>query len=155
MRTSRTPWMVSLLAAAVLVTAAAAWATRVPEAPHVVMFKNAQCDCCLRWADLLTDAGFTVEVRIPEDLGAVAAEHGVTSELMSCHVALVNGYAVVGHVPIPEIQRLLRERPEVAGIAVPGMPMGSPGMGVPGPNTPGYDVLAFEHDGTAEVYARY
>jgi hypothetical protein len=155
MTARRTRWMAPLLAVAVLVTAAAAWAGRSPDAPHVIMFKNAQCECCLRWASLLTDAGFTVDVRIPEDLGAVAAEHGVPAQLMSCHVALVDGYVVVGHVPIAEVQRLLRERPQVAGISVPGMVAGSPGMGVAGPDTPGYDVLTFDQDGKASVYARY
>lgn len=156
MTARRSPWPVPLLVVAALTSvAAAAREGRAPEAPHLIMYKGAECQCCLRWGKLLTDAGFTLEVRIPDDLAAVFAEHAVTPDLRSCHVALVGGYAVVGHVPIAEVQRMLRERPDIAGLAVAGMPARAPGMDLPSAEPSHYDVLAFDRDGGTSVYARY
>lgn len=133
---------------------AAARQAGAPEAPQVIIYKNAQCGCCSLWGRYLTDAGFLVEERVPDSLAAVFAEHAVTPELQSCHVAVVDGYAVVGHVPVAEIQRMLRERPAIAGIAVPGMPTGAPGMESPDAEPAPFDVLAFDRDGGTSVYAR-
>jgi len=155
MTASRLRWTVPLLVAAVLAIAAAAHETPEPDASHVIMYKGAQCDCCLRWGTHLTNAGFSLEVRIPGDLTAVFAEHAVPSDLASCHVALVDGYVIVGHVPIADVQRMLRERPDIAGIAVPGMPPGAPGMDFPGAEISHYDVIAFDREGATFVYARY
>jgi hypothetical protein len=155
MTASRLRWTVPLLVVAVLGIAAAAHETPGPDASHVIMYKGAQCDCCLRWGTHLTNGGFSLEVRIPEDLAAVFGEHAVPSDLASCHVALVDGYVIVGHVPIADVQRLLRERPDIAGIAVPGMPAGAPGMDFPGAETFHYDVIAFDREGATFVYARY
>ena len=86
---------------------------------------------------------------------AVKKERGVSSQLTSCHTADVEGYVIEGHVPASAIQRLLRERPNIRGLAVPGMPMGSPGMEVPGVEAESFEVLAIAHDGTTSVFARY
>lgn len=100
--------------------------------------------------------GFQVEARNVDDarLAVVANEAGVTSDLRSCHTAKVDGYAIEGHVPAADIRRLLREKPQVAGISVPGMPMGSPGMEQGGRKQP-FDVIAFTKAGRKTVYASH
>jgi len=99
--------------------------------------------------------GFTVEVENVSSLDAVKAEHGVPQILQSCHTAIVDGYVLEGHVPIDDIRRLLDEKPDVAGIAVPGMPVGSPGMEVPDVPDEPYDVYVFRSDGSSEVFASH
>ena len=88
------------------------------------------------------------------DLAAIKREHGVRSELGSCHTAIVEGFVVEGHVPADVVWKLLNERPDVVGIAVPDMPLGSPGMEVPGRPAEPYDVLAFHRDGRVTVFAK-
>lgn len=123
--------------------------------PTVVVYKSPTCGCCANWVEHMQAHGFPVEVHDTADLAPVKAAHGVTERLGSCHTALVGGYVVEGHVPVEDVRRLLRERPAVAGLAAPGMPVGSPGMEMPG--TPGdrYDVLAFERGGAERVYASH
>ena len=89
-----------------------------------------------------------------EKLRAVSTEGGVTSDLTSCHTAKVGGYTIEGHVPASDIQRLLKEKPAIAGIAVPGMPMGSPGMDQGGRKDP-FDTIAFTKDGKKTVFAQH
>lgn len=89
------------------------------------------------------------------DLAQVKTQHQVPLQLQSCHTAIVDGYIVEGHVPVAEIERLLAERPPIAGIAVPGMPIGSPGMEVAGAAAQAYDVIAWDQSGKTEVYASY
>jgi len=98
--------------------------------------------------------GFSVKLNDVSDsqLDALKAKHGVPRSLQSCHTGLVGGYVIEGHVPADLIFRLLKEKPAVAGLAVPGMPLGSPGMEAPNPEP--YDIFAFERDGRARVYAR-
>ncbi len=102
----------------------------------------------------LQDNGYTVETKHVNDaeLAAIKAEQGVPGELQGCHTATVDGYVIEGHVPADLVARLLEERPNVAGLAVPGMPVGSPGM--VGPNPQPYNVIAFDRAGGAEVYER-
>ena len=106
--------------------------------------------------DHLRANGFQVEAQDVNDakLSAIAKEAGVTDDLSSCHTAKVGGYTVEGHVPAADIQRLLREKPQVAGISVPGMPMGSPGMEQGGRKEP-FDVIAFTKDGKKSVFAAH
>ncbi|MEZ4661405.1 MAG: DUF411 domain-containing protein [Caldilineaceae bacterium] len=99
--------------------------------------------------------GFTVQAQNVADLASVKTEHQVPMELQSCHTAIVDGYVVEGHVPVAEINRLLSERPDIAGIAVPGMPIGSPGMEVAGYDPEPFDVIAFDHSGHRQVFASY
>jgi hypothetical protein len=102
----------------------------------------------------LRQAGFTVEVNNVQDVGVIKAKHRVPHALQSCHTALADGYVIEGHVPADLIDRLLRERPKLAGLAVPGMPAGSPGMDVaPGQKPERYQVIAFDARGTTTVYA--
>ena len=103
----------------------------------------------------MADNGFTVKLDERRDLADVNAEHGVPPALQSCHTAIVDGYVVVGHVPVADVRRLLSERPPVTGIAVPGMPIGSPGMEVAGAQAQPFDVLTFTQDGETTVFASY
>ena len=121
--------------------------------PEVVVYKSPTCGCCTEWVAHLRRHGFRVRSEDVAELQPVKARHGVPPELQSCHTALVGGYVVEGHVPADLVERLLRERPKVAGIAVPGMPVGSPGMEVPGARAERYRVLTFDRDGKTEVFA--
>ncbi|MGI9037363.1 MAG: DUF411 domain-containing protein [Gemmatimonadota bacterium] len=125
----------------------------LPVAELVTVYKSATCGCCKSWVAHMEAAGFTVEAHDVDDLPAVKVEHGVRPEHQSCHTALVGDYVVEGHVPADVVRRMLEERPEIAGLAAPGMPRGSPGMEVPSGEKDAYDVIAFRADGTSEVYA--
>ncbi|HEX7239243.1 MAG TPA: DUF411 domain-containing protein [Longimicrobiaceae bacterium] len=126
-------------------------ASAAGEGPLVTVYKTPTCGCCRSWVDHLRQAGFRVETVDREDLSPVKKEHGVPQALHSCHTAVVDGYAVEGHVPADVIRKLLAERPAVKGIAVPGMPMGSPGM--EGPRKDPYEVFTFDASGPKDVYA--
>ena len=119
----------------------------------VVVYKSPTCGCCTGWIEHLREAGYsveTVDMTAYADLQAVKGSQGVPSDLGSCHTAVIDGYTVEGHVPGDVIARLLQERPEIKGIAVPGMPIGSPGM--EGPNPQPYQVIAFTADGQRSVF---
>ena len=118
---------------------------------EVTVYQNPTCGCCKKWVRHLRDNGFKVTTHDVRDLRPIKAKHGVRPAIAACHTALVNGYVVEGHVPADVIKRLLIERPRVAGIAVPGMPAGSPGM--EGPRKERYRVLTFDAGGGTEVYA--
>lgn len=123
--------------------------------PVVEVYKEATCGCCSKWVEHLQQAGFEVRTTDTRELASFKARHGVPHHAESCHTALVAGYVVEGHVPASDIQRLLRERPAITGLAVPGMPIGSPGMEVPGTPAQAYDVIAFEKTGDTHVFARH
>lgn len=118
--------------------------------PVITVYKSPTCGCCQKWVDHLEDNGFKVKTVNRNNLTEIKALHGITESIAACHTALINGYVVEGHVPADAIRRLLRERPEIKGIAVPGMPMGSPGMESPDPQP--YSVLTFDDAGTTAVY---
>ncbi len=121
-------------------------------APEILVYKGPQCGCCDKWAEHLEEAGLKVTVEEIENIQPIKAKYGIRPELSSCHTAVVEGYAIEGHVPADEILRLLKERPEVAGLTVPGMPIGSPGM-EEGP-AEAYNVLTFDSSGNTAVFAR-
>lgn len=122
--------------------------------PTVTVYKSPTCGCCSLWAAHLRDEGFPVEEVDVESLAAVRAEYGIPDSLAACHTAVVDGYIVEGHVPAGDVKRLLAEKPEAAGLAVPGMPLGSPGMEVPGRAPEPYAVYLID-DGRASVFARH
>ena len=103
----------------------------------------------------MTENGFAVQVDPVEDPVEVKSRYQVPSQLQSCHTAIVDGYIVEGHVPAAEVERLLTERPDIAGLAVAGMPVGSPGMEVEGVDAQPFDVIAFEKSGATYVFASY
>jgi hypothetical protein len=105
------------------------------------LIRSPHCDCCLGYAEELRQSGFVVTVTDAEDLSAVKRQHGVPEALDGCHTTLVGGYVVEGHVPIAIVSKLLRERPNVTGISLPGMPAGSPGMS--GEKTEAFTVYQF------------
>ena len=122
--------------------------------PEIVVNKDPYCGCCGAWIDHLRQAGFPATGVDVDDLSALKERLGVPADLASCHTAEVAGYVVEGHVPSDAVARLLAERPAAAGLAVPGMPIGSPGMEVPGMAPDTYEVVLFGPSGTA-TFARY
>ena len=119
----------------------------------VDVYKSPTCGCCGKWVEHLRANDFAVRVNEIADVDAFRARAGVPAALAACHTALVDGYVVEGHVPAADIRKLLAERPEALGLAVPGMPMGSPGMD--SPHAGAYDVLLFQHNGATRVYHAY
>lgn len=130
---------------------AAALAAADQELPALLVYKTPTCGCCNGWLEHMQEAGFAVDARNVTDIMSVKLDAGIPAGASSCHTTLVDGYYVEGHVPAEQVKRLLAERPDIAGIAVPGMPTGSPGM--EGPNARPYQVVAIGHDGTASVFA--
>ncbi len=114
---------------------------------RVQVYKSPTCGCCNKWIEHLESNGFSVNATDVPDLAPIKAENRVPRRLASCHTAIVDGYLVEGHVPAIDVHRLLRERPKVSGLAVPGMPIGSPGM--EGPNPERYQVLSFGPEGVS------
>lgn len=121
-------------------------------AATLAVTKTATCGCCGKWVSYMKKAGFTVTVRDVEDVGPTASRLGVPDKLRSCHTAEIGGYAIEGHVPAADVKRLLAERPNAAGIAVPGMVMGSPGM-ENGGQTQAYQTILFDKAGKTRVFA--
>lgn len=121
----------------------------------VVVYKSPTCGCCGDWIDHMRESGFEVEVHDLADVTPVKDQNGVGRALRSCHTATVSGYVLEGHVPADQVTRLLAERPDIRGLAVPGMPIGSPGMdeGYDRSTWQDYDVVAFDGRGNTEVYA--
>lgn len=121
---------------------------------HIIVYKSPTCGCCSSWEEHLRKNGFDVESRPVADMAEVKREQHVTQALSSCHTAKVGDYIIEGHVPAASIKRLLSEHPKnIVGLAVPGMPVGSPGM--EGPNPQKYQVVSFDSSGQASVYAEY
>lgn len=121
---------------------------------EITVYKSRTCGCCNAWIEHMEANGFRVtpvNVDATGDLMQLKARHGITANLASCHTGLVGGYVIEGHVPADLVHRLLAESPPVKGLAVPGMPVGSPGM--EGPRKEDYDVLSFDAQGNTEVYA--
>jgi hypothetical protein len=122
--------------------------------PTVEVFKSPTCGCCANWVKHLEAHGFATKVTDIDDMTQIKSKYGVPGRLQSCHTGVVNGYVLEGHVPAAEVQRLLKERPAVVGVAVPGMPVGSPGMEV-GNTVQPYDVLTFNKQGQTTVFASH
>lgn len=143
-----------LMGMAVLAIAGSAGAQSKSAAAGIPMkvYKSPTCGCCAKWVEHVKAAGFEPTVQELPVLDAVKANAGVPANLRSCHTALVGGYVIEGHVPADVIHKLLKEKPKVAGITVPGMPVGSPGMEMGDRKDP-YEVLTFTSDGKTAVYA--
>lgn len=122
--------------------------------PKVVVSKDPSCGCCSGWVEHLKAAGFPVEVRETSEINRLKVRLGVPNALASCHTAEVSGYVVEGHVPADAVKRLLAEKPRAKGLAVPGMPVGSPGMEVAGEENDTYEVVLFGPSGQ-KSFARY
>lgn len=119
----------------------------------IAVFKSPTCGCCTKWVEHLRKNGFVPTSTNVDDMAPVKARHHVPQAAESCHTALVGGYVIEGHVPAADIRRLLQEKPAVAGLAAPGMPMGSPGM--EGASAPPYDVVSFDRQGRTRIFATH
>jgi len=117
-----------------------------------MVYKSPTCGCCSKWVAHLENAGFAVTTADLRDLGQIKKKFGVPAGLRSCHTAILDGYGVEGHVPADVIKKMLEEKPDIAGIAVPGMPIGSPGM-EQGSRVDSYRILTFDRKGGTTVYA--
>lgn len=119
----------------------------------ITVYKSPTCGCCTKWIDHLKASGFKVKAINTNNMYSVKEKVGVQYGLGSCHTALVDGYVIEGHVPASDIKRLLKQRPPVIGLTVPGMPMGSPGM--EGLRKDSYSVLTFDKSGKTTVFSEY
>jgi hypothetical protein len=148
----------AVAAIAVMGLGVAAYAQMKPVSsrPTAVVYKTSTCGCCSMWVDHLKANGFQVETKdvSSDEVRAVSKAAGLKDDGASCHTAKIGNYIVEGHVPASDIQKMLKEKPAIAGIAAPGMPMGSPGMEQGGAKE-AYDVIAFTKDGKTSVYAKH
>ena len=122
------------------------------QTPEVLVYKSPTCGCCTKWVDHMREAGFTVNTKDVQDVVPIKKKLGLPAGMGSCHTAVVDGYVVEGHVPAEEVKRMLEEKPDITGIAVPGMPIGSPGM-EQGNRVDSYQILTFNAKGETTVYA--
>lgn len=142
-----------LIAALMPFAAQTVWAEPAPGASQtlITVFKTPNCGCCTLWAEHMQEHGFDVDVKSVSETRSLRAHLGIPDSLASCHTAVVGDYWVEGHVPADLISRLLADNPtDIEGIAVPGMPLGSPGMEAPDAST--YEVVTLDDQGTVEVY---
>jgi len=121
---------------------------------EITVFRSPNCGCCGLWIEHLEAAGFQVKDNVTENLESVKQQYDIPENLATCHTAIVAGYVIEGHVPVEDIQRLLAQKPAVAGLAVPGMPIGSPGMESGGYVEP-YTVFSFTEDGSTATFAEH
>jgi hypothetical protein len=157
--------MVSRILAIALVTAASSMtgamsaqrqAPQGPaQGPTVQVYKTPTCGCCANWVKHLQANGFATRVMDIENLSEIKTKHNIPAAAQSCHTATVDGYVLEGHVPAADVRRLLKERPAVLGLAVPGMPIGSPGMEVPNVKPSPYNVMSFDRRGQLKVYSSH
>lgn len=124
--------------------------------PPLKVFKTPWCGCCTAWVDRMREAGFArIAITEMEDLGPNRRKLGIPDRYASCHTGLIQGYALEGHVPPADVRKLLVQRPVAAGLAVPGMPLGSPGMEVEGGRRQAFDTLLILKNGSARVFTRH
>jgi hypothetical protein len=145
--TIRRPMFYALAAATAFISSAAS-------AAQLTVHKSPNCGCCAKWIKHVQNHGFTVKVVEIDDISAVKKRLGVRDRLASCHTTQAGGYFIEGHVPAGDIKRLLAQKPNAAGIAVPGMPMGSPGMDMGGQRQP-YATILVQRDGKTKIFAQH
>ncbi len=129
------------------------WASAPPTT--ITVYKSRSCGCCAKWIDHIRAQGFKPQVHDEENMDRLKDELGVPQSVRSCHTALVGGYLIEGHVPAADIRQLLLDHPKAAGLAVPGMPAGTPGMAESESAVGGFEVLAFQSDGSTRTFARH
>ena len=122
---------------------------------EINLYRDQSCGCCKKWGARMVEGGYKVVDNISSDINDLKISEGISSSLASCHTAFVEGYFVEGHVPVKSIAKLLREMPNIAGLSVPGMPLGSPGMETSQMAAENYDVFAVDFDGKVSVFDSY
>ena len=151
--TFRTVLVSSLLFTAAAV--AAAWSLHAQASPSTMtVYKSPTCGCCVKWIEHMRSAGYVMKVVDVEDIAAVKRTWGVPTGAAACHTSVAGPYVIEGHVPADVVARFLKERPSVAGLAVPGMPLGSPGMEQPTGRSEPYVIVTFDRSGQTAVYDR-
>ena len=146
----------AFLSFAVLAIAGLFLYKKVNVEPEITVYKSATCGCCTKWIKHMEENGFQVNaINVSDpDLELVKQLHGISRELASCHTAIVDGYVIEGHVPALDVKRLLAEKPDVYGLSVPGMPVGSPGMEM-GDRIDSYPVMSFDKNGETSIFNQY
>ena len=147
--------MLRILLAVTVLTASSSLAAQRPADRVIDVYKTPTCGCCTKWAEHLQARGFTVRTTNVNNIAELPATRRLPRQPQPCHVGVISGYVVEGHVPASDVLRLLKERPAIAGLTVHGMPVGSPGMEVAGQTAQPYDVLAVDRQGNARVYASH
>ena len=128
---------------------------RIAMRSTMIVYKSPTCGCCEKWVDHMEQVGFTIKVEDRQDLSVVKSQHNISSEIQSCHTAVIDGYFFEGHVPADDVKRLLTEKPaDAAGLLVPGMPVGSPGMEMDGRHDP-YQVMLVTKQGEIRIYSQH
>jgi hypothetical protein len=122
---------------------------------ELAVWKSPTCGCCQAWVEHMAANGFKATVTETRDLDPIKQRFGVPERLQSCHTARIGGYTIEGHVPAADVAAMLEQKPDIVGLTVPGMPLGSPGMEVPSGQQDDYDVVAIGRDGSASVFSRY
>lgn len=120
----------------------------------MVVYRSPSCSCCKKWVDHLKQNNFNIQDIVTDDVQAIKDKYGVPKEMASCHTAIVDGYVVEGHVPADDIVALLKTKPKVLGISVPGMPKGTPGMEMGGTKDP-YEVISFDRSKRFAVFSKH
>ena len=148
--------VVFLVAIAVVMSLTTATSAATASVPlEITVYRDPFCSCCEGWIDYLTNQGFQPTSVKTSTIDTLKQQYGVPNDLVSCHTAVINGYVVEGHVPADDIKRLLAEQPnDVAGISVPGMPIGTPGMESGDVREP-FTVFSFDKQGNTEVFKKY
>ena len=149
MKISKTVWVIGLL-----VVSATVSAEDSGKPIDIVVHRSPTCTCCGKWLEHLKQNNFKVEDIVTNDVQSIKTKYGVNGELASCHTAIVDGYVIEGHVPANDIKTLLKTKPKVTGIAVPGMVNGSPGMEMGDQKDP-YKVVSFDHENQVKVFNSY
>lgn len=154
MRHDRIPVMTKRRTALLALAVAAAFVSSAANAAQLTVHKSPYCGCCAKWIEHVQKQGFTVKVVETEDMASVKKRLGVPDKMASCHTTQAGGYFIEGHVPAADIKRLLAQKPRAAGIAVPGMPAGSPGMDMGGQRQP-YATILVQRDGKTKLFAQH
>lgn len=137
-----------------LVTLFAATLSFAQTAKEMLVYKTPYCGCCTKWTEIMQKNGIDVKVRMVNDVNSVNNELGINPSLASCHTAIIDNYIVIGHVDYSAVKKMLEEKPDIVGITVPGMPIGSPGM-EQGDVKQAYNVLSIKKDGSTAIYEKH
>ena len=121
----------------------------------ITVYKSPTCGCCTNWESHMSKAGFQITSKPTDKMAEIRKQYKVPEKMQSCHTAVINGYVIEGHVPADDVKKLLETRPDVVGLAAPGMPQKSPGMQPEGEKPANYDVFSFDQQGNTKVFASY